>query len=317
MPIDPATVATVPGQGRPSTGRLMGYLFLAGVLMLLDQRGQYVPRARALAEHLIGPVYRVAEAPVAAVRGISTYSQSFETLRAENAAQRERLLAQAGGMQRLDALEEENRRLRALLSATEGRDLEFRFAELVQVSLDPWSHQVLIDRGADDGVFAGQAVIDGQGVMGQVESVTGSQARVRLISDPDHAIPLQILRTGQRTVALGTGDAGRLSLPNLPMQSDVRIGDRLVTSGLGERFPAGFPVAEITDVERTAGAAFMVVAAAPLAALDQGREVLLVIEARSPSSSSAETMGEVEPESVPVAPPGSTPAPLATEGSEP
>ncbi len=285
----------------------MGYLFLAGVLMLMDQRGQYVPRARALAEHLIGPVYRVAEAPVEAVRGISTYSRSYDTLLTENEAQRERLLAQAGDMQRLAALEEENRRLRALLTATEGRDLDFRFAELVQVSLDPWSHQVLVDRGADDGVFVGQAVLDGQGVMGQVEGVTGGQARVRLISDPDHAIPVQILRTGQRTVALGTGDAGRLSLPNLSMQSDVRVGDRLVTSGLGERFPAGFPVAEVTGVERPAGAAFMIVEAAPLASLDRGREVLLVVETRSaaPAVSPSESDELAVPDSGPAPETGS------------
>jgi rod shape-determining protein MreC len=256
----------------------MGYGFLAGLLMLLDQRGEYVPRIRAAAEHLVSPVYQVAEAPVEAVRSISTYGQSFEELREQNQAQRERLLVQAGDLQRLEALEEENRRLRSLLEATAGRDVQFRFAELVQVSLDPNSHQVLIDRGEDDGVFIGQAVIDGQGVMGQVESTTGGQARVRLISDPEHAIPVQILRTGQRTVALGTGEPGRLSMPNLPMQSDVRVGDRVVTSGLGERFPSGFPVAEVTAVERPSGAPFMNVDALPLATLDRGREVLLVLE---------------------------------------
>lgn len=280
MPIDTASVTASTGQGPPSTVRLMAYGFLAIVLMLLDQRGHFVPKARAFVEQLVSPVYRVAEAPVDAVRGISTYGRSYQSLVDENRAQREQLLAGAADLQRLAALEEENRRLRALLQATEGRDLEFRFAELVQVSLDPYSHQVLIDRGDDDGVFEGQAVIDGLGVMGQVESVSGGQARVRLISDPEHAIPVQILRTGQRTVAFGTGDSGRLALPNLPMQSDVRAGDRLVTSGLGERFPAGFPVAEVTVVDRPTGAAFMAVDARPLAALDRGREVLLVLESR-------------------------------------
>lgn len=276
MPIDSAAV-TNPGQGRPSLTRLMAYLLLAGLLMLLDQRGQFIPRFRAFAEALVSPVYRVAEAPVEAVRGISTWGRSYGTLVEENQAQRERLLSQAGEMQRLAALEEENRRLRALLEATAGRDLEFRFAELLQVSLDPYSHQVLIDRGSDDGVFVGQAVIDGQGVMGQVESVTGGQARVRLISDPDHAIPVQILRTGQRTVAMGTGEAARLSLPHLPIQSDVRPGDVLVTSGLGERFPSGFPVAQVARVDRDTGGAFLDVDASPLAALDRGREILLVL----------------------------------------
>lgn len=310
MPIDSSPVDSLSGQAPPSTVRLMGYGFLAGLLMLLDQRGEYVPRIRALAEHLVSPVYQVAEAPVEAVRSISTYGQSFEELRAQNQAQREQLLAQAGDLQRLDALEEENRRLRSLLEATAGRDFQFRFAELVQVSLDPNSHQVLIDRGEDDGVFIGQAVIDGQGVMGQVESTTGGQARVRLISDPEHAIPVQILRTGQRTVALGTGEPGRLSMPNLPMQSDVRAGDRIVTSGLGERFPAGFPVAEVTAVERRPGAPFMDVDALPLATLDRGREVLLVLE------TSESALPEAEPEEEPEAEMETDSAPPADSGDE-
>ncbi len=288
MPIDSAAVTPNAGTGRPSTTRLMAYLLLAGLLMLLDQRGEFIPRFRALAESLVAPVYQVAEAPVEAVRGLSTYGRSYESVVKQNRAQQELLLVQAGDMQRLAALEEENRRLRNLLEASARRDVEFRFAELVQVSLDPYSHQVLIDRGAGDGVFVGQAVIDGLGVMGQVESVAGGQARVRLISDPDHAIPVQILRTGQRTVALGTGEASRLSLPNLPMQSDVRAGDVLVTSGLGERFPAGFPVAEVSFVDRDTGEAFMVVEARPLAALDRGREVLLVLPSDSGTPPEAE-----------------------------
>lgn len=296
MPIDSAAVTPHAGPGRPSTTRLMTYLLLAGLLMLLDQRGQFISRIRAFAETLVSPVYRVAEAPVEAVRGISTYGRSWESVMKQNRAQRELLLVQAGDMQRLAALEEENRRLRELLEASDRRDVEFRFAELVQVDLDPYSHQVLVDRGERDGVFAGQVVIDGSGVMGQVDSVTGGQARVRLISDPDHAIPVQILRTGQRTVALGTGDPTRLSLPNLPMQSDVREGDVLVTSGLGDRFPTGFPVAEISLVRRDTGEAFMDVDARPLAALDRGREVLLVlpaeIEAPAPREAAGAEAGE-------------------------
>lgn len=276
MRIDSAVDNPSLTQGRPSTARLMAYLLFAGILMVLDQRGDFVPRIRAFAEQLVTPVYQVAEAPAEALRGISTYSRSYSTVVEQNDILREQLLGQQGDMQRLAALQEENRRLRALLDTTAGRNVTFRFAQLVQVSLDPYSHQVLIDRGADDGVFVGQAVIDGLGVMGQVESTRGGQARVRLISDPEHAIPVQILRTGQRTVALGTGEAGRLSLPNLPAQSDVREGDMLVTSGLGERFPAGFPVAEISRVDRETGEAFMSIDARPLAALDRGLEVLLV-----------------------------------------
>jgi rod shape-determining protein MreC len=277
--IDPSAVARNRGQGRLSTARLLTYLLIAGTLMLLDQRGQFIPKIRSSMELAVQPIYALVELPVRAVRGIHTYSSSYDTVLEESRQQQQLLLSQAADMQRLGALEEENRRLRALLDATMGRDVEFRFAEMTMVSLDPYSHQVLIDRGSRDGVFEGQAVIDGLGVMGQVESVQLGQARVRLISDPDHAIPVQILRTGQRTVAMGTGDPGRLLLPNLPTQSDVREGDELVTSGLGERFLPGFPVATVVQVTRNTGGAFLSVDARPLAELDRGREVLLLVPA--------------------------------------
>lgn len=257
----------------------MLYLLLSVILMAMDQSGRFIPRIRAMLEYAVEPVYDVAEWPARALRGLRSYTRNYSRLVEENRQHEQDLLALAGESQTLAALEAENRRLRNLLGATEGRDYEFRFAELVSVSLDPYSHQVVIDRGGADGVFAGQAVIDGQGVMGQVESVQRHQARVRLISDPEHAIPVQILRTGQRTVAYGTGDSGRLSLPNLPTQSDVRTQDMLITSGLGDRFPTGFPVAAVTSIDRDTGGAFAAVDARPLASLDRGREVLLVLPA--------------------------------------
>ncbi len=255
----------------------MLYLLLSVLLMAMDQSGKFIPRFRAMLEYAVEPVYLLAELPARALRGVSGYTRSYSRLQQENERFENQLLEQAGQVQQLAALAEENRRLRALLRATEGRRLEFRFAELVSVNLDPYAHQVVIDRGAADDVFVGQAVIDGQGVMGQVESVQWGQSHVRLISDPEHALPVQVLRTGQRTVAYGTGDSGRLSLPNLPTQSDIRPQDMLVTSGLGDRFPAGFPVAVITDIERDTGGAFAAINARPLAALDRGREVLLLL----------------------------------------
>lgn len=277
MHIDPSAVAGANGQGRLSTARLMIYMLLAVVLMAMDQSGNFVPRIRAAAAYLVEPVYLVAELPVRALRGLRTYTRSYSTLAEENRAQAEALLLQAAQIQRLAALEQENARLRALLDAIDGRSFDYRFAELIQVSMDPYAHQVVINRGLRDGVVAGQAVIDGLGILGQVETVQRGQARVRLISDPDHAIPVQVVRTGERTLAFGTGDAQRLELPNLPIQSDVRVDDLLVTSGLGDRFPPGFPVALITAVERDTGGAFSRVDARPLALLDRGREVLLVL----------------------------------------
>ena len=179
-------------------------------------------------------------------------------------------------MQTQAALQQENQRLRDLLNATQGRAYDFRFAEMVRVDLDPFSHKIWIDRGVDDGVFTGQAVIDGLGIVGQVEDVHLHFSVVRLISDPDHVLPVQINRTGLRTVAYGSGETSHLLMPDVPLQADVSPGDMIVTSGLGDRFPPGFPVGEVERVERDSGETFAKVYMRPFASLDRGREVLLI-----------------------------------------
>jgi len=258
------------------TARLMLYGLLAIVLMAMDQRGQYVPRFRSLANNLVEPVYHVVEWPVRALRSAFGFFQGTQTLRRQNDELRIRLLEQKGQLQRLESLSEENERLRALVEGAAGQQFEFQFAELIEVDLDPFSHKVIIDRGTDHGVSQGQAVIDGAGVMGQVEEVHLHFATVRLISDPNHALPVQINRTGLRTVAYGTGTTSVLSLPSVPREADVREGDLVVTSGLGERFPGGYPVAVVESIDRREGLTFARVEAKPLAALDRGREVLLI-----------------------------------------
>jgi rod shape-determining protein MreC len=254
----------------------MLYGLLAVVLMAMDQRGHYVPQIRNAAGYLIEPVYHVVEWPVRALRNLFTQFQSRRSLRHENERLEELLLDQKGALQRLDTLTEENRRLRSLFEGAQGQVMEYRFAELLRVDLDPFSHKVLIDLGSGDGVTSGQAVIDGAGVMGQVEDVHLHYSTVRLISDPNHALPVQINRTGLRTVAFGSGETGNLNLPSVPREADVREGDLIVTSGLGDRFPGGYPVARVTAIDREEGLTFAQVVAKPLAALGRGREVLLI-----------------------------------------
>ena len=255
----------------------MMYGLLAVVLMAMDHRGQYVPRFRSLAGHLVEPVHYVVEWPVRALRGVFGYLQSTQALRRENAALQRDLLQQKGSLQRLDAMMEENTRLRTLLEGvSSGQRFEFQFAEMIEVDLDPFSHKVIINHGRDRGIVSGQAVIDGAGIMGQVEDVFQGQSTVRLISDPNHALPVQINRTGLRTVAFGTGDTAHLSMPSVPREADVRIGDLVVTSGLGGRFPSGYPVAIVASIDRREGLTFAQAWATPIAALDRGREVLLL-----------------------------------------
>jgi rod shape-determining protein MreC len=149
-------------------------------------------------------------------------------------------------------------------------------ASILNVDLDPFRHRVLLDKGSADGVFKGQAVLDAQGIFGQVWRVNARTAEVILISDAEHAIPVQSNRSGVRTIAVGTGDPSQLSLPFVTIESDLKKGDLLITTGMGGVFPPGYPVARVTRVERTAKATFAIVEARPTATLDRDREVLLV-----------------------------------------
>ena len=258
------------------TARLMLYGLLAVVLMAMDQRGHYVPQIRSMALYMVEPVYHLVEWPARAARNVFGQFQSRRSLRQDNEALKQQLLSQQGALQRFAALVEENRRLRSLIEGADGQTFEFQFAELVGVDLDPFSHKVVVNRGALNGVQPGQAVIDGAGVMGQVEDIRPHFSTIRLISDPNHALPVQINRTGLRTVAFGSGETGMLRMPGIPRQADVREGDLVVTSGLGNRFPGGYPVAVISRINRQEGQTFVLVEAMPLAALDRGREVLLI-----------------------------------------
>ena len=252
------------------------YILLAIVLMFMDQRGHYVPKVRGVLELALEPVFHVVSWPAEVLRLVREHTRVREDLIAENQQLQQQLLENAGSVQTQAALQQENQRLRDLLKATQGREYNFQFAEMIRVDLDPFSHKIWIDRGGDDGVLVGQAVIDGLGIVGQVEDVHLHFSTIRLISDPDHALPVQINRTGLRTVAYGSGETSHLLMPNVPLQADVSPGDMIVTSGLGDRFPPGFPVGEVEHVERDSGETFAKVYMRPFAALDRGREVLLI-----------------------------------------
>jgi len=254
----------------------MIYILLAIVLMFMDQLGHYVPRIRSAMELAFEPVFHVVGWPAEALRAVDQRTRERNDLIAENQQLLQQLLKVSGSVQTQLALQKENKRLRDLLGATRGRAYLFQFAEMIRVDLDPFSHKVWIDMGADKGVVIGQAVIDGLGIVGQVEDVHRHYSTVRLISDPDHALPVQINRTGLRTVAYGTGETSHLLMPNVPLQADVSPGDIIATSGLGDRFPPGFPVGEVERVVRDGGKTFAKVYVRPFAALDRGRELLLI-----------------------------------------
>jgi len=256
--------------------RLTLLVTLAIVLMVLDHRNQHLVQIRNLFAAALYPLQQAVDAPVTAARWAQESLATRERLVAENAELRRSQLEQAGRLQRLAALEAENARMRALLDSTAKVGDDVLIAEIVAVDMDRLRHRVVLNRGGNSGAFVGQALIDAGGVVGQITRDRGDSAEALLITDPDHAVPVEVVRNGLRTIAVGTGDMEKLSLPFMARNADVRAGDLLVSSGLGGVFPGGYPVATVLEVRGDSGEAFLTVTAQPTASLDRVREVLLV-----------------------------------------
>lgn len=201
---------------------------------------------------------------------------SRSELEAENRRLRSELLVSQGRSQRMAELAAENVRLRALLNATELLRDRVMLTELVGVSPDPLSHILLVNRGANDDVYVGQPLVDSDGLMGQVVEVFENHSRVLLVSDPSHALPVQVVRNGVRAIAEGTGDKHRLRLRFVAPTTDIVEGDLLVSSGLGGRYPVGFPVGQVVAVDDKTSEAFLEVEVQPSARIDRSRHLLLV-----------------------------------------
>lgn len=275
-------------EGGAGTLKLLAYLALAVVLMVADHRGGYLDTVRTSAGLLTGPLYRLAGAPAQLAHTLSDHFTTQRTLLAENDVLREQLLLANARMDRLAGVQVENQRLRELLGGTRGLQLNVQLAGLIDIDLDPFRHRLVIDAGSRRGVAEGLAVIDGEGLVGQVLSVTPMNATVILVSDPSHAVPVQVVRTGLRAIAYGTGRTDRLEVPSIPLSADLRVGDVLETSGMGGRFPAGFKVGTIEQLHPDDTRLFAVAEARPAARLDRGGEVLLVWSA---PESSADPVG--------------------------
>ena len=248
---------------------------LALGVILTDARTQALTPVRDGLTWLLRPVLWVAGLP-AAVAGTAEHLQTRESLIEENSVLRENQLLLQARLQKLAALEQENQRLRELLASSAQLDERVLIAEILSASQDPYRQQIVLNKGARDSVYKGQALVDAQGVLGQVMSVSPTTSVALLLTDPNHGIPVEINRTGLQTIALGRGDGQNLSLPYLPGTADVKVGDLLVSSPLGGRFPAGYPVGTITELKHDAGEHFMEALATPAARLKRGRQALLV-----------------------------------------
>ena len=254
-------------------------LLLAGlsiVLLVIDRRDNHLDTVRNAIGATVYPLRVIVGAPVSLWRWTLDTTASRNQLQLENSRlNAERLLTKAR-LQRYSALEAENTRLRAMLEARVHVRDKVRVAEIMSASSNPFRHVLIVDKGTRDGVYKGQTLVDANGVVGQIIIAGILSSQSILISDPDHALPVEVNRNGLRTIAVGTGDYEQLDLPFLPNNADIRQGDLLVTSGLGGAFPAGYPVAVVDSVTRIPQEPFAIVTAKPAAALNQIREVMLI-----------------------------------------
>ncbi|HEU5468660.1 MAG TPA: rod shape-determining protein MreC [Steroidobacteraceae bacterium] len=256
--------------------RLIVLAAMAAGLMVADHRQHHLAVIRDGVATLAYPVEWAVQAPVAAWAAMRESFASKTRLEAENVKLAADNLVLRLKLLRFESLEQENRRLRAVRESSPRAVQRSLVAEIVRVDLDPFRQRVLVNKGTRADVFRGQAAIDANGIYGQVTRVGPFSAEIILISDPEHAIPVQVNRTGARSIALGTGRSGLLSLPYLPQNADVIVGDLLVSSGLGGVYPPGYPVGRVTAVTRDPGQPLLAVEAEPLAGLDRDPEVLLV-----------------------------------------
>lgn len=244
--------------------------------MFLDHRQHHLEAIRSGISILISPLQYAVSVPSRITHWADTNLSLHDSLVEENGTLKEQLFEQQIRLLKYESLESENQRLRELLQSVNRSWERVQIAELLTVDMDPFRRQVLLNKGSSDGVVEGRPLIDAHGVMGQVISVNTLNSTAMLITDPSHAIPVQVNRNGLRAIAFGTGAADQLDIPHIPNNADIEVGDLLISSGLGQRFPNGYPVAVVTAVDRDPSRPFATIVARPSARLEQAREVLLV-----------------------------------------
>ncbi|WP_394192839.1 rod shape-determining protein MreC [Pseudoalteromonas atlantica] len=255
--------------------RLFVAVLLSIVLIVGDKYTQGSTTVRTSLNTLVSPLIYLANLPYEVFSFGAKSLQTREQLLSENEALKQKQLLQSEQLQQYQFLTKENQKLRALLGSSAKQANRKIIAQILSVHSNPYSHQVVINRGAIDGLSEGQAVIDEMGVVGQLTKVGSTTSRVLLMTDTTHATPVRILRNEVRTVVEGMGKINQVKLSHVPHSLDVRIGDVLVTSGLGGTFPEGYPVAIVTEINRDEGSPFAQVYAEPVAQLDRIR--LLVV----------------------------------------
>lgn len=252
------------------------FALLSIVLMTVDHRFHHLEALRSTLSVVVYPLRYVVNLPAELGDWASGTFSTRETLQDDNRSLHTRNLLLRAQLQRMDALEAENTRLRELLRSSKKVGERVLVAELLAVDTDPFTRLIVLNKGSRDQVYPGQPLVDAEGVMGQVVHVGPFTSTAMLITDPSHATPVLVNRNGLRAIAVGNGASGKLDLPHLPNNADIKPGDLLVTSGLGGVFPPGYPVGRVTKVDVDPSLPFAHIEAEPAAHLERSREVLLV-----------------------------------------
>ena len=248
----------------------------------MDHRYQHLERLRSGLGLVLEPLRQVINLPFFIADNVGESLSTRVHLLSENKELHTQNLLLKVQLQKFSALESENMRLRTLLDSSFQLGEKVLIAELLRVDLDPFTRQIVINKGSDNDVYIGQPLLDAEGIIGQIIHVSNYSSTAMLITDPSHALPIQMNSTGQRAIVVGTGRPNELELLHIPSNTGLKQGDLLVSSGLGGRFPAGYPVARVSMVENIPGQAYLRVIAEPSAHLQRSREVLLVWPADNP-----------------------------------
>ena len=259
--------------------------------MTMDHRYHHLDTVRSALSLIIEPIRQAVNLPFSMAGNVSENLASRSNLLSDNEELRVKNLLLKAQLQKYAALQSENMRLRELLDSSFKVGDKVIIAELIRVDLDPFSRRIVINKGSNDDLFAGQPLLDSEGIIGQVIQVSPFSSTAMLITDPSHAIPIQLNSTGQRAIASGTGRPGELELLHIPNNTKIEKGELLVSSGLGGRFPAGYPVARVIRTLKHPGKPYLEVIAEPTAQLQRSREVLVVWPSTGPQQEST-TGGE-------------------------
>lgn len=266
------------------------YIAVSLAIFVFDLRFKSLELLRQSIALVVDPVQRVAQTPGSLVDYASHYLQGMHSLQQENDELKHAKLTTAPDLQRLAQLEAENERLRKLLSVTEREKANGQVSQILYTARDPFSRKVIVDKGQQSGITAGQPAIDEAGVVGQVTRVFPFSAEITLITDKDQVVPVQVVRTGQRSVVFGLGN-GQLELRYMPANADIQIGDMLVTSGLDGIYLPGFPVAKVVNIERDSAYSFARIFCVPIAGVENFGEVMVLSPRQALPERPPETAG--------------------------